>query len=200
MIQPAIWASAASAAQRLDSDGKRKQLIGVRKQAASTVSPKLQHCKKPDSPASPRPDKKETKTMTQLTHDEAQAEFERNKTEFERNKTDYVSLRNKTTGEIKKLKIGWSWTCLFWSGLLGIPLFVRGLNVWGAIMVAIWAVNWFISDTAGTSVLALVGIGLAVFFAIKANAMAGKQYLERGWEFASPNANVARRAWGLPPI
>jgi hypothetical protein len=32
--------------------------------------------------------------------------------------------------------------------------------------------------------------------------MAGKNYLEQGWEFAEPNSvttAAARQAWGLPP-
>jgi hypothetical protein len=114
----------------------------------------------------------------------------------------YVSLRNKATGEIKRLKIGWSWTCFFWSGFLGIPLFLRGLNVWGAVMLALWGIGLFLPGQISlTLVLAMIGIGFAIFFGGKANAMAGKQYLERGWEFTSPVAlstEKARRAWGLP--
>ena len=46
-----------------------------------------------------------------------------------------VPLRNKATGEIKFQKIGWSWTCLFFAPVLGIPLFMRRLNIWGGIIL-----------------------------------------------------------------
>ncbi len=47
-----------------------------------------------------------------------------------------VTLRQAQTGEIKVLQEGWSWACFFGSFILGIPLFRRGLQVWGSAMVA----------------------------------------------------------------
>jgi hypothetical protein len=124
----------------------------------------------------------------------------------------FVSLRNKTTGEIKFQKIGWSWTCLFFAGLLGIPLFVRRLNVWGGIMLLLWFLNFYVGNFSQTlsdqmiswAGLFIIEMGLSIFFALKANGMAGKAYLEHGWEFAEPDAEataIARRKWGLglPP-
>ena len=116
-----------------------------------------------------------------------------------------VALKNRVTGQVKFQKIGWSWTCFFFSGLLGIP-FIRGLYAWGAIMTVLWAANWFVSILPSEQqVLALVslgllGIGLAIYFGIKANALAGLHYLEDGWEFAEPNSAatmIAKQKWGI---
>jgi hypothetical protein len=44
-------------------------------------------------------------------------------------------------------------------------------------------------------------VGLNIFFGIKAKSMAGRNYLEHGWEFAEPSSSsaaAARAAWGLP--
>jgi hypothetical protein len=120
-----------------------------------------------------------------------------------------VALRNKATGEIKLQKIGWSWTCFLFSPILGIPLFIRKLNVWGTIMLVIWAINFISPSLSGMAiysffvmvVIFLIQIGFMIFFGIIANRMAGKNYLEHGWEFAEPTSNstnMARHAWGLP--
>ena len=98
-----------------------------------------------------------------------------------------VTLRNKMSGAIKRQKIGWSWTCLFFSSVLGIPLFIRGLHVWGALSVIIWAVNFFVPNAAHsyieeiifTCVLLTAQIVFSFVFAITANRMAGRNYLRK---------------------
>ena len=125
-----------------------------------------------------------------------------------------VNLRNKVTGEIKSQKIGWSWTCFFFSSLLGIPLFLRRLNAWGGVMLFMCGIgvaeNFVarLSPSPGPELqiggfsAAAVQLGLVIFFGVAANGMAGKNYLEHGWEFAEPSSETAvaaRQAWGLPP-
>jgi hypothetical protein len=51
-------------AQRLDSDDELNQPIGGRKQAASAVPPKLQHCRKADGPALFKPSRGGSKCPT----------------------------------------------------------------------------------------------------------------------------------------
>jgi hypothetical protein len=113
-----------------------------------------------------------------------------------------VALRNKITGQIKHQVIGWSWTCFLFSSCLGIPLFIRGLNIWGALMVAIWVVGLF-SPLDVLVVLLLIQLVLSIWFGAAANSWAGRSYLENGWEFAEPDtprSALARRKWGLPTI
>ena len=40
--------------------------------------------------------------------------------------------------------------------------------------------------------MSLIGLGLAVFFGMKANQMAIDRYLSQGWEFADPRQNLLR--------
>jgi hypothetical protein len=47
-----------------------------------------------------------------------------------------VAFQNPTTGEIKSVKVGWSWLLLFLSGVFGIPLFMRKLTMWGFVFLA----------------------------------------------------------------
>jgi hypothetical protein len=120
-----------------------------------------------------------------------------------------VNLRNRTTGEIKSQKIGWSWTCFLFGSFFGIPLFLRNLNVWGGVMLFLSGFDLALSSWPPSPAIiineifvSLIEVGLSIFFGVAANRMAGKSYLEHGWEFAEPNsaaAAAARQAWGLPP-
>jgi magnesium-transporting ATPase (P-type) len=128
-----------------------------------------------------------------------------------------VALRNKKTGKIKAQKIGWSWTCLFFSIFFGIPLFIKKLYGSGAVMLLlVWVITGYTQEqlqevrqgtyqysTAGAYVKIIVDglpIVLAIIFAATANRMAGRKYLRHDWEFAEPNSETtqtARRKWGI---
>lgn len=119
-----------------------------------------------------------------------------------------VALRNERTGEVKDIKIGWSWTLFLFSGLLGIPLFLRRLNTWGGAMIAFWVVYQVVpalmtnpDDRAALNIgLGLLGIGLSVFFGLKGNELTAKHWLENGWTWANPDDQstiLARRVWSL---
>jgi hypothetical protein len=107
-----------------------------------------------------------------------------------------VSLRNPVTGQIMVQQEGWSWSCFFGSSVLGLPLFKRGLPVWGAAMLAFdivtFVVGWVPTDRGETLYFWMSALALAasVFFGLKANDMATQRALAHGWEFADP-----RRKW-----
>lgn len=107
-----------------------------------------------------------------------------------------VALRHPVTGEIRIQQEGWSWACFLGAGVLGLPLFRRGLTVWGAAMlvfdVTAFIAGWIDTD-GGQSLYVLmsaVGIGASVFFGFKANGMAMDRALMHGWEFTD-----RRRDW-----
>lgn len=118
-----------------------------------------------------------------------------------------VSFKNPKTGELKGVKVGWSWTLFLFSGFLGIPLFNRKLYMWGFFFLVLWVVNFFCShfldgdEAIVTSLLlSCLFIGLGIWMGIKGNEMTAKNYLEQGWIFAEPNAELARFAsgkWGI---
>jgi hypothetical protein len=103
-----------------------------------------------------------------------------------------VTLRQPRTGEVKVLQEGWSWGCFFGSFFLGLPLYSRGLQVWGSAMVAFNIVALFagfVPTDAGATLygwLSVIGLGLCVFFGMRANQMALDRYLSLGWEVAAP--------------
>ena len=104
-----------------------------------------------------------------------------------------VALRHPRTGEVKVLQEGWCWACFFSGllGLIGLPLFRRGLIVWGSIMVVYNVLDLIIglvpTGRAATlySWMFLVGIGLGIFLGTKANRMTIDRHLDHGWEYAN---------------
>ena len=114
-----------------------------------------------------------------------------------------IALKNKITGEVKMVKVGWSWTLFFFSGFLGLPLFMRKLHIWGAVSLALYLAYIFVTYTVGglpAACFGFIGFGLAIFFGMKGNEMTAKNLLENGWEFvepAAPTVVTARAQWGL---
>jgi len=89
-----------------------------------------------------------------------------------------VFLQNPRSGETKRLKVGWSWT-LFFFAFTGLPLFLRRLYVWGGVFLAFWVL------TLAEPGLWFLFLGMHIWIAIKGNEMAGKNYLDQGWVFAT---------------
>jgi hypothetical protein len=109
-----------------------------------------------------------------------------------------VTLRHPQTGEVKVLQEGWSWGCFLGCGILGLPLFRRGLQVWGSVMlvfnIVVLIVGFGSTASAATLYfwLTVIGIGACVFFGMKANRMAIDRYVSFGWEPAGSGRNLPR--------
>lgn len=126
----------------------------------------------------------------------------------------HVRLRNERTGELKEVKVGFSFTLFFLSQFLGIPLFLRKLNTWGATMAALcilyWVLDYFPMPDDGQDyptgsdilflVIGLVMLGFSIFFGVSGNEMTAKHMLENGWEFADQDdqaTEFAKMKWSL---
>jgi hypothetical protein len=109
-----------------------------------------------------------------------------------------VSLRHPLTGRVKVQPEGWSWGCFIGSGILGIPLFSRGLVVWGAVMVvfnATYLIVQFIPTDWASAIetwMGIAAVALCFFFGFRANAMAIDRYLSNGWEFSDRRLELLR--------
>ena len=84
---------------------------------------------------------------------------------------------------------------LFFLSFLGLPLFLRRLNAWGAVMLALWLFNLVVTDIIPDPEelaevvigFSLIWLGLDIFLAVKGNELTAKNYLERGWTWADPD-------------
>jgi hypothetical protein len=118
-----------------------------------------------------------------------------------------VTMKNPKTGEIKEIKVGWSWTLFLFSGLFGLPLFLKKLNLWGSIFFVMWIINLIVpsivSGDEGEIVkgcILFIFIGLQVFVGVKGNEMIAKNYLEKDWTFVDPDSELTKMAkmkWGI---
>ena len=123
----------------------------------------------------------------------------------------HVKLKNERTGEIKDLKVGWSWTLFLFSWFLGLPLFLRKLPIWGAAMLVLCIFYWVLDAfrPGGDQItqiailyffISFVIFGLSIFFGIKGNELTAKNLLENGWKFAAEEdqtTSFARTKWSL---
>ena len=119
-----------------------------------------------------------------------------------------VKMKNPATGELKEVKVGWSWTLFFFSSFLGIPLFLRKLHIWGGVFLILWIVNLIApslmptqEETLGLTIIVnLLILGLVIWMGIKGNEMTAKNYLENGWSFdesESDSVKFAKGKWGI---
>lgn len=117
-------------------------------------------------------------------------------------------MTNPKTGEVKEIKVGWSWILFLFSSFFGLPLFLRRLYIWGGILLALGIVYIIApsmmydeEESLGLLiVLNLVFLGLQIWLGIKGNEMTAKNYLELGWHFTNPNSDevkFAKGKWGI---
>lgn len=117
-------------------------------------------------------------------------------------------MKNPATGELRPVKVGWSWVLFLFASFMGIPLFLRKLYLLGCLMVA-WNLLGMLTTPSEASrpemamffVLQLVmQLGVLVWLGLKGNEYTAKNYLERGWVFVHPDAietQYALKVWQI---
>jgi len=118
-----------------------------------------------------------------------------------------VTLKHPSSGRLKFVETGWSWSLFLGAGALGLPLFFRGMALWGAVMVVLWSLQLaepFIAPDGDADtldwILTLGVAGLCFFLGFKGNALTARHYLACGYDFAEPDsveARLAAESWGL---
>jgi hypothetical protein len=118
-----------------------------------------------------------------------------------------VTLKHPASGRLKTIETGWSWSLFLGAGALGLPLFFRGMALWGAVMTVLWSLQVaepFLAPDGDVDLLDLIlmlAVGaLCLYLGFKGNALTARHYLACGYEFAEPEsteARVAARIWGL---
>lgn len=80
----------------------------------------------------------------------------------------HVRLRNERTGELKEVKVGFSWTLLIFSNIFGIPLFMRRLTDWAVPMFVFSAMEipQFFNEAEKWGMAADVGSALSILCSI----------------------------------
>lgn len=122
-----------------------------------------------------------------------------------------TALKHSGTGEIRSVKVGWSWVLFLFSWFLGLPLFLRGLPILGAIFLSLFAIKLVLPAVSVNyaqtrdiiSLINLLLFGLSIWLGIKGNEYTGKRLLENGWTFYDPtseSAKYAQQKWRIANI
>lgn len=111
----------------------------------------------------------------------------------------FVKMSNPSTGESKTIDIGFSWTLLFFSGVMGIPLFLRKLHVWGTVMLIIWAVVNLLLPFSMSVLILPIWMGLTIYLGAVGNKLTAINYLKLGWVFDDSERNIkyAKMVWQI---
>lgn len=126
----------------------------------------------------------------------------------------HIQLKNPATGQLKEIKVGWSWPTFLFASFFGIPLLISRLFIPASIMIILNIVNivTFMQMSNGIDpitrgiatilflVLVLTALILSVYFALSSNKMATKHYLKNGWQFIDPDSEIAKMTmlrWGI---
>ena len=100
-----------------------------------------------------------------------------------------VLLENRETGETRLFATGFDWVLFLFSGLLlGVPLFLRGLHRWGAVVIALWIANALLVIFAagriretGEAVVFAAFVCLQIWLGFRGGALTEAAYRRRGW-------------------
>lgn len=105
--------------------------------------------------------------------------------------TDGVLFRHKATGRTRVVPRGWSWSLFLMSGFFGIPLFLRGLAVWGSIMCVVGALgvlaaiepDGVMADRMSLMV-SVIYASVSLWLGLQGNAITAEHFRNTGWEEA----------------
>jgi hypothetical protein len=102
--------------------------------------------------------------------------------------TEELLLENPRTGAVKTFHSGFDWILFLFSGVFGIPLFLRGLYFWGGVFVALWIIDIAAALLAPLRWNLIAQVAVAViFFALQlwlgffGRERIVKAYVARGW-------------------
>lgn len=110
-----------------------------------------------------------------------------------------VVLYHPASGDGRRIRLGFAWDLFLFAGVLGVPLFLRGLHAWGAAILALWladlAIGWSAGGALGTALQAAlfaVFLALQLWLGLTGNALTARALLERGWTLDAPEDEVRR--------
>lgn len=104
-----------------------------------------------------------------------------------------VAFRN-STGLIREVKVGFSWTCLFFGGF---PFFFRGMPLHAIFISLISTVPPLLIFWGIGSIGAFSALVLSIAIPMQANKITAQYYLEHGYIPVGPNWEYAAQRWGV---
>ena len=136
---------------------------------------------------------------------------------------NYIIFVNEAEHRVAKVKVGFSWVCLFWTWLFALPLFIRRIYPWAFGIAALELLFYFIERKfvffgfdysilkclAGASDFCpvswsiyhlnhqwsgLITFGISVYLGFFGNEITARYYLKNGYHFADPDSTMVKLA------
>ncbi len=118
-----------------------------------------------------------------------------------------VVFRSPSGQRAKRVKFGFAWDLFLFAGFFGVPLFLRGLSTWGAVVLGLWLADLGFGRLVPPVLrlpleLALFAafLGLQIYLGLRGNALTARACRARGWQPEAARDPAVRRAlaaWGL---
>lgn len=112
-----------------------------------------------------------------------------------------LRFKQKQSGKEKQLRTGFAWDLFLFAGLFGLPLFLRRLPQWGALILALWLIDLVIGRvplghrTGALAEAMLFGAFLAaqLWLGWRGNRLTAKALLARGWRIELAEDRATQR-------
>jgi hypothetical protein len=111
-----------------------------------------------------------------------------------------VGLKPPGGGKLKWIRVGFAWDLFVLSPLLGIPLFLRKLPQWGAVILGLlllWIVLGGILDGRpkwmASVAFAAIFFLIDLFLGFYGNRLTARSYLRHGWTVDHPDYAATRK-------
>jgi hypothetical protein len=108
-----------------------------------------------------------------------------------------IALRHPRTRNLRLIDTGWSWSIFLGAAFFGLPLFFRGLALWGTLMFALWFLQLAVTLTIPDSdtlerILNLGVLGLSLYLGFRGNDLSVRHFIACGYELVDQDrANTA---------
>ncbi|HUE18485.1 MAG TPA: hypothetical protein VMQ63_01835 [Stellaceae bacterium] len=111
-----------------------------------------------------------------------------------------LGLKPPGGGKLKWIKVGFAWDLFVLSPLFGLPLFLRKLPQWGAVMLALLLADIVVGlllsgDAASLAGMAITAIYIVLdlYLGFRGNALTARAYLRHGWSVDHPDYAATRK-------
>jgi hypothetical protein len=108
-----------------------------------------------------------------------------------------IALRHPRTRNLRLIDTGWSWSIFLGAAFFGLPLFFRGLALWGTLMFVLWSLQLAVTLTIPDSdtlerILNLGVLGLSLYLGFRGNDLSVRHFIACGYELVDQDrANTA---------
>jgi hypothetical protein len=113
----------------------------------------------------------------------------------------FLRFKQKQGDKEKQLRTGFAWDLFLFAGLFGVPLFLRRLPQWGALILALWLIDLLIgrlplgrhAGALAEAALFAAFLAAQLWLGFRGNRLTAKALLAHGWRVERPEDRATKR-------